>query len=100
MLLKSGGLKVIIFYNSVVERSWFMIRKQVGKRIREIRLSKGISQEDCAFNCDLNRTYFGSVERGERNISIINLNKICLLFDVSLKDFFDSDIFKEKLDEN
>lgn len=41
-----------------------MIQKQVGKRIREIRLSKKISQEDCALNCDLHRTYLGSVERG------------------------------------
>lgn len=71
-----------------------MIQKQVGKRIREIRLSKKISQEDCALNCDLHRTYLGSVERGERNISIINLNKICLSLDILLKEFFDSDIFK------
>ncbi len=71
-----------------------MIQKQIGKRIREIRLSKKLSQEDCALNCNLNRTYFGSVERGERNISIINLNKICLSLNVSLKEFFDSNIFK------
>lgn len=71
-----------------------MIQKQIGKRIREIRLSKKLSQEDCALNCNLNRTYFGSVERGERNISIINLNKICLSLNVSLKEFFDSNIFE------
>ena len=73
-----------------------MIQKQVGQRIREIRLSKKLSQEDCALNCNLHRTYFGSVERGERNISIINLNKICLSLNISLKEFFDSDIFKEE----
>ena len=72
-----------------------MIQKQIGKRIKEIRLSKKLSQEDCALNCNLNRTYFGSVERGERNISIINLNKICLSLNVSLKEFFDSNIFEE-----
>ncbi len=71
-----------------------MIQKQIGKRIREIRLSKKLSQEDCALNCNLNRTYFGSVERGERNISIINLNKICVSLNVSLKEFFDSNIFE------
>ena len=71
-----------------------MIQKQIGERIRRIRLSKKLSQEDCALNCNLNRAYFGSVERGERNISIINLNKICISFDMSLKEFFDSDIFK------
>ena len=70
-----------------------MIQKQVGKRIREIRLSKKISQEDCALNCDLHRTYFGSVERGERNVSIINLKKICDSLDITLKEFFDSYIF-------
>lgn len=74
-----------------------MIQKQIGKRIREIRLSKKLSQEDCALNCNLNRTYFGSVERGERNISIINLNKICVSLGKTLKDFFDSDIFKREL---
>lgn len=73
-----------------------MLQKQIGKRIKEIRLSKKLSQEDCALNCNLNRTYFGSVERGERNISIINLNKICLSLNVSLKEFFDSNIFEEK----
>lgn len=72
-----------------------MIQEQIGKRIREIRLSKRLSQEDCALNSDLNRTYFGSVERGERNISIINLKKICVSFDISLRDFFDSNIFEE-----
>lgn len=72
-----------------------MIQKQIGKRIREIRLSKKISQEDCALNSNLNRTYFGSVERGERNISIINLNKICISLGISLKEFFDSNIFEK-----
>ena len=73
-----------------------MIQKQIGKRIREIRLSKNLSQEYCALSCDLNRTYFGSVEKGERNISIINLNKICVSLGTSLKEFFDSDIFKRE----
>ena len=56
-----------------------MIQKQIGKRIKEIRLKRKLSQEDFALNCGLNRTYLGSVERGERNISVVNLNKICLL---------------------
>lgn len=71
-----------------------MIQKQIGKRIKEIRLKRKLSQEDFALNCGLNRTYLGSVERGERNISVVNLNKICLSFKISLKEFFDSDIFR------
>jgi transcriptional regulator with XRE-family HTH domain len=49
---------------------------QIGTRIREFRIKADLSQEKLAFACDLDRTYIGSVERGERNISVINLRKI------------------------
>jgi transcriptional regulator with XRE-family HTH domain len=49
---------------------------KVGDRIRELRTETGLSQEKLSFACSLDRTYIGSVERGERNISIINLKKI------------------------
>lgn len=49
---------------------------QIGTRIREFRIQADLSQEKLAFACDLDRTYIGSVERGERNISVINLRKI------------------------
>ena len=50
--------------------------KKVGHRIRDFRMEADLSQEKLAFACDLDRTYIGSVERGERNISVLNLNKI------------------------
>jgi transcriptional regulator with XRE-family HTH domain len=50
--------------------------KKVGLNIRQIRNEKGISQESLALLADLDRSYIGGVERGERNISIINLKKI------------------------
>ena len=53
-----------------------IILNQIGKRIRFFRLKTGLSQEKLAFACDLDRTYIGSVERGERNIAVINLCKI------------------------
>ncbi len=71
-----------------------MIQKQVGLRIREIRRSRCLSQEDFSFEVGLDRTYVSSVERGLRNISIVNLNKISHSLGMSLKEFFDSDIFK------
>ncbi|MBR6730269.1 MAG: helix-turn-helix transcriptional regulator [Alphaproteobacteria bacterium] len=71
-----------------------MIQKQVGLRIKEIRHSKKLTQEQCSFDVGLDRTYWSSVERGLRNISIINLNKICISFGITLNEFFDSDIFK------
>lgn len=49
---------------------------QIGSRIREIRIEADLSQEKLAFESELDRTYVGSVERGERNISVINLRKI------------------------
>jgi len=50
--------------------------KKIGNKIREFRLESRLSQEKLAFASDLDRTYIGSVERGERNISVINLRKI------------------------
>lgn len=71
-----------------------MIRKQVGLRIRQIRNDGKLSQEKAAFAANIDRTYWASVESGRRNISIINLEKICISFGITLKEFFNSDIFK------
>lgn len=74
----------------------FDIKAKVGLRIKELRTNKKISQEKCAFNSGIDRTYIASVENGKRNISIINLEKICKSFNITLKDFFDSDIFTKE----
>jgi transcriptional regulator with XRE-family HTH domain len=52
------------------------IKEHFGKRVRELRKVKGLSQEDLALACDLDRTYIGGVERGERNISLNNIYRI------------------------
>ena len=65
------------------------IRIAFGRRVRLLRKQKGLSQEVFALQCGLNRTYVGGVERGERNISILNIEKIAYALDVSLKDLFD-----------
>ncbi len=62
---------------------------KVGKRIRALRNETGLSQEDFAKKCDLDRTYISDVERGERNISIINLNKIAKSLKVALSQLFE-----------
>lgn len=66
-----------------------MIRELVGKRIRQLRKTMGLSQEALANECELDRTYIASVENGKRNISIINLEKISKALNVSLSEFFD-----------
>lgn len=68
------------------------IRISVGKRVRELRNFNGISQEELANIAQLDRTYITSVERGKRNISIVNLEKLANALNVSLAEFFS---FKE-----
>lgn len=65
------------------------IRMVFGHRVRSLRKHQGLSQEQLALRCGLDRTYVGAVERGERNISILNIEKIAHALDVPLKDLFD-----------
>lgn len=65
------------------------IKVLVGKRIKELRNKLEISQEELADLAELDRTYITSVERGRRNISIVNIEKIAIALKVNLKDFFD-----------
>lgn len=59
-----------------------------GKRVKELRNNLGISQEALADLANLDRTYITSVECGRRNISIVNIEKIAIAFNISLNEFF------------
>ena len=65
------------------------IKTKVGNKVKEFRLKMGISQEKLALNADLDRTYIPSIEKGERNISIVVLEKLAKALNVSITDFFD-----------
>ena len=65
-----------------------MITVRFGERIKQLRLSKGLSQEKFAISIDMDRTYYASVEKGKRNISIVNIEKIAKGLDVSLEELF------------
>ncbi len=60
--------------------------KQIGNRIKELRTAVDLSQEKLSFVSELDRTYIGSVERGERNISVLNLRKIAKALKVNPTD--------------
>jgi transcriptional regulator with XRE-family HTH domain len=64
------------------------IKSKVGRRIKEIRELKSISQKDLSYAADLDRSYIASVENGQRNISIVNLEKIAIALKVSLSELF------------
>lgn len=64
------------------------LRNKLGKKVRELRRNRGWSQEDFADKAGLHRTYIGSVERGEQNISIDNIEKIAKTLGVSLESLF------------
>ena len=68
-----------------------MIKEKVGQRIKELRTKQGLSQEEFAFRCELDRTYITSLERGKRNISLTNLEKIANAFNITLSEFFNFD---------
>ncbi len=63
-------------------------RKNFGLRIRELRKSKGYSQEEFADECNLHRTYIGAIERGEKNVSIDNIAKIASALKIKIGDLF------------
>ena len=52
------------------------ILDKFGKRVRDERLQRGLSQEELAEKAELHRTYIGMIERGEKNITLINIEKI------------------------
>lgn len=56
-----------------------------GERVRKIRKEKGLSQEELAHKADLHRTYIGMIERAEKNITLINIEKIANALEVDLK---------------
>lgn len=57
-----------------------------GDKVRELRKEKGLSQEELSFKADLHRTYIGMIERAEKNITLINIEKIAKALDISVND--------------
>lgn len=62
------------------------IRGLLGNRVKKIRQKRKMSQEKLAFESNLHRTYISDIERGSRNVSIKNIEKIAKALKVSLKE--------------
>jgi transcriptional regulator with XRE-family HTH domain len=59
-----------------------------GNTVRVLRKEKGLSQEELSFKADLHRTYIGMIERAEKNITLVNIEKIAKALEVSITDLF------------
>lgn len=66
------------------------IYKAFGQRLREIRISKSLSQEELSGRADLDRTYVSGCERGKRNPSLKTIIRLANALEVDPKDFFNA----------
>lgn len=64
------------------------VKKAFGQRLRELREQKGLSQEALAHDAGLDRTYISGVERGKRNISLENIERLAVALGVKIERFF------------
>jgi transcriptional regulator with XRE-family HTH domain len=64
------------------------VRVRFGKALRGRRRSLGVSQEEFADLCELDRTYVGGIERGERNLGLVNIEKLARALKISLSELF------------
>ncbi len=63
-------------------------RKELGKKLRELRKRAGLSQEELGFRANLHRTYIGAIERAEQNVSVDNIHKLARALKVSAEELF------------
>lgn len=71
------------------------VKEKIGQRIKGLRDVSNLSQKDLSYAADLDRSYIASVENGQRNISIVNIEKIANALGVTLKEFFDDGEFNK-----
>jgi transcriptional regulator with XRE-family HTH domain len=60
-----------------------------GKKIREVRTKRGLSQEALADIANVHRTYIGMIERAEKNITLLNIQKLAKALKIDIKELFE-----------
>ena len=74
MLIAVGRHIVYIYYLKGMGKALLLI--SFGEKVREERVRRGLTQEGLAKVVGVHRTYIGMVERGEKNLTLINLHRI------------------------
>ncbi|OCS87157.1 helix-turn-helix domain-containing protein [Caryophanon tenue] len=64
------------------------LTNHIGERIRYYRKERKLSQEELAYRAALHTTYIGQLERGEKNVTLDSLAKVCVALDITLSEFF------------
>lgn len=65
------------------------INIRFGRRVAELRKRIGISQEELSFRCGIHRAYMGTIERGEKSVTLDTVEKVAHGLDISIKELFD-----------
>jgi len=85
-----------MYYKSPIGSIAFMaIQQKIALRIKAIRKEKELTQEELAWNSDVDRTFMNHVESGRKNISLNSLEKILTGLELSFKDFFNHKDFSK-----
>ena len=71
------------------------IRVRIGLRIKQLRADKHLTQEALATRIKLSRSYLAEVETGKRNISAVNIERVCDGLGISISEFFEDDLFSQ-----
>ena len=86
-LVGCENFSLVIVSHTVISN---MIKKYIsikfGEKVREIRISQNLSQEQLANLADVHRTYIGMVERAEKNITLVNIEKIANALNISVNE--------------
>ena len=69
------------------------IRARIGLRIKQLRAKARLTQDALAYSIGLSRSYLAEVETGKRNVSAVNIERICNGLGVSVADFFADELF-------
>lgn len=64
------------------------IKQKFGNNLKRLRLETGLSQEKLALNADIDRTYIPSIEKGERNVSIVIAEKLAIALNIPISELF------------
>jgi transcriptional regulator with XRE-family HTH domain len=65
-----------------------LVKKRFGAQMRRLRKARKMSQEDVAYAAGLDRSYLGAIERGEKNLSLVNIHRIANALQVETGELF------------